>query len=76
MVVSERRAADNYHENITTTGSGKAYIFQNGDVIEGTWSKPTKNDQIKFADNDNHEIKLAPGQTFISAIPSYGSIEY
>lgn len=76
MVVSERRAADNYHENITTTGSGKVYIFQNGDVIEGTWSKPTKNDQIKFADNDNHEIKLAPGQTFISAIPSYGSIEY
>ena len=76
MIVSERRASDNYHEVITTTGSGKAYIFQNGDVIEGTWSKPTKNDQIKFADNDNHEIKLAPGQTFISAIPSYGSIEY
>lgn len=76
MIVSERRASDNYHEVITTTGSGKAYIFQNGDVIEGTWSKPTKNDQIRFTDDNNHEIKLAPGQTFISAIPSYGSIEY
>lgn len=76
MIVSERRASDNYHEVITTTGSGKAYIFQNGDVIEGTWNKPTKDDQIRFTDDNNHEIKLAPGQTFISAIPSYGSIEY
>ena len=76
MVVNERRAADNYHENITTTGSGKAYIFQNGKAISGTWSKPTRSDQIEFLDEEGEQIKLAPGQTFISAIPSYGSIEY
>lgn len=76
MVVSERRASDNYHEVITTTGSGKAYVFQNGNVVEGTWNKPTKVDQIKFLDQDGKEIKLAPGQTFVSAIPNYGSIEY
>ena len=76
MVVNERRATDNYHEDITTTGSGKAYIFQNGLVIEGTWNKSSKNDQISFLDGEGKVIKLAPGQTFISAIPSYGSIEY
>lgn len=76
MVVNERRASDNYHEDITTSGSGKAYVFQNGSVIEGTWNKPSKNDQIKFLDNNGSEIKLAPGQTFISAIPNYGSIAY
>ena len=76
MVVNERRAADNYHENITTTGSGKAYIFQNGKAISGTWSKPTRNDQIEFLDEEGKQVKLSPGQTFISAIPSYGSIEY
>jgi hypothetical protein len=76
MVVNERRAADNYHEVITTTGSGKAYIFQNGKAISGTWSKTTRNDQIEFLDEEGKQVKLAPGQTFISAIPSYGSIEY
>lgn len=76
MVVNERRASDNYHEDITTSGSGKAYVFQNGSVVEGTWNKSNKNEQIKFLDNNGNEIKLAPGQTFISAIPSYGSIAY
>ncbi len=76
MVVSERKASDNYHEDITTIGSGNAYIFQNGTVIKGTWNKASRADQIKFLDEDDQEIKLAPGQTFISAIPTYGDIDY
>ena len=76
MVVSERRASDNYHEDIDVIGSGKAYIFQNGDVKTGTWSKPSKDEQIKFADDSGAEILLAPGQTFISAVPEYGGVEY
>lgn len=76
MVVQEHRAADNYHESIGTTGSGDAYIFQNGIAIKGTWNKPTVQDQITFTDANGTEIKLAPGQTFISAVPNYGSIAY
>lgn len=76
MVVSERRASDNYHEDIDVIGTGTAYIFQNGTSIEGTWHKTTREDQIKFLDEKGNEIKLAPGQTFISAIPSYGSIDF
>lgn len=76
MIVQERRASDNYHEDITSIGSGKAYIFQNGDVIEGTWSKPDKSSQIVFTDVSGAEISLAPGQTWISAVPDYGSVSY
>ena len=76
MVVAERRASDNYHEDITTSGSGDAYVFQNGQAIKGTWTKNTKEEQIKFTDGNGAEIKLAPGQTFISAIPNYGKIAY
>ena len=76
IVVPEKKASDNYHEVITTTGTGKAYVFQNGDVMEGTWNKATAKDQLKFLDDDGKEIKLAPGQTFVSAIPTYGNIEY
>ena len=76
MVVPESRAADNYHEDITTIGSGDAYIFQNGTVIRGTWHKDSAADQIKFSDSDGNEVRLAPGQTIISAIPGYGSVDF
>lgn len=74
--VQERRASDNYHEDITTVGSGDAYIFQNGIAIAGTWKKSSVAEQIKFYDASGAEIKLAPGQTFIEAVPGYGSVEY
>ena len=76
MVVKESRAADNYHEDITTQGTGTAYIFQNGTAIEGSWSKASAADQIKFFDDEGNELKLAVGQTFIEAVPNYGSVEY
>ena len=76
MVVEEHRAEDNYHEDITTIGSGTAYIFQNGMVIAGSWTKSTVADQIKFHDEAGNEVLLAPGQTFVEAVPNYGSVEY
>ena len=76
MVVSEHRASDNYHEDITAIGSGKAYVFQNGGVVQGNWRKDSAADQIKFTDADGKEIKLAPGQTFVSAVPEYGSVDF
>lgn len=76
MVVSEKRASDNYHEDITAIGSGDAYVFQNGTAIKGTWRKGADNEQIKFYDDGGIEISLAPGQTFVEAVPQYGSVEY
>ena len=76
MVVQESKASDNYHEDIKAVGSGNVYIFQNGTAIKGEWVKGSAAEQIKFYDEDGDEIKLAPGQTFVEAIPSYGSIEY
>lgn len=76
MIVSEGKDTDNYHERITTIGTGKVYIFQNGDVVEGTWEKASRESQIVFKDGSGVEIKLVPGQTFVSAIPDYGSVEY
>ena len=74
--VAERKASDNYHESIDAIGSGEAYIFQNGTAIKGTWRKDSRQDQIKFTDEEGNEVKLAPGQTFVSAVPNYGSVEY
>ena len=76
MMVQESRAEDNYHEDITAIGSGDAYVFQNGTAIKGKWQKSSAEDQIKFTDANGAEIKLAPGQTFVTAVPNYGSVAY
>ncbi|MBO7132059.1 DUF3048 domain-containing protein [Candidatus Saccharibacteria bacterium] len=76
MIVEERRASDNYHEDVTVIGSGEAYVFQNGVVKHGTWNKGSAGEQIKFLDDNGNEIRLVPGQTFISAIPYYGGVDY
>ena len=76
MVVSEKKASDNYHEDITAIGSGTVYIFQNGTATKGTWKKLSREEQIRFYDETGSEVKLVPGQTFISAVPNYGSVEY
>ena len=76
MMVAERKASDNYHEDIDTIGIGDAYIFQNGTAISGTWKKDSTESQIQFLDADGKEIRLAPGQTFITAVPNYGSVAF
>lgn len=76
MVVNQSPMADNYHENIRTIGSGTATIFQNGEVIEGSWTKSSVDEQIVFRDATGNIVKLSPGQTWISAIPQYGSVSY
>jgi len=76
MIVQESKASDNYHEDITAIGTGDAYVFQNGTVFKGTWRKDSQADQIKFTDDKGAEIKLAPGQTFVTAVPTYGSVVY
>lgn len=60
------------HQAITTIGSGKAVIFQNGLAINATWSKSSKTEQIKFTDETGKDIPLIRGQTWIAAIPNDG----
>ncbi|MBQ6410105.1 DUF3048 domain-containing protein [Candidatus Saccharibacteria bacterium] len=76
IMVSEKRASDNYHEDIAVIGGGDAYVFQNGTVVRGTWKKGADAEQIAFYDEGGKEIALAPGQTFIEAVPQYGSVDY
>lgn len=74
--VSEWLDTDGYHHVIKTIGSGEAYIFQNHTVIPATWKKLNQSDQISFTTQDGTEVKLAPGQLWITAIPTTGTVTY
>ena len=70
MVTMTREMEDGYREQITTTGSGQAYIFQDGTITEATWQRPSATAQIEFLDATGKPIHLNRGQTWITALPS------
>lgn len=76
--VKERTVVqDTARQQITTTGTGKVTIFQNGKVIKGTWHRKNRYVQYTFKNTDGKEIELARGQTWITAIPNgEGSVSW
>jgi hypothetical protein len=76
--VKERTVMEEtWRERITTLGSGKATIFQNGVAIKATWKKAKATDQLSFYDSKGEKIKLARGQTWITAVPNgKGSVSW
>lgn len=59
-----------------TIGSGKAFIFQDGVVTEGSWSKSDNRAQFVFKDGTDKEMPLNPGQTWISVVGSADRVRY
>lgn len=77
MVSEQGLAADGYHQVIPTTGSGTAYIFQNGTAVVGTWERSSIYEPVVFKDASGAEIKIVPGQLWVAAVPAgVGSVEY
>lgn len=61
---------DGWRENITTTGSGEATVFQNGAVQNATWSKADRASPLTLTGQDGKPISLNRGQTWITAVPT------
>jgi hypothetical protein len=67
---------DGYRESMTTTGSGTAYVFQDGTVSVGTWNKASQKDQLVFKNDHGDAIKLNRGQTWVTAIPTEENVTW
>jgi len=57
-------------------GTGKAKIFMDGVVIDGTWAKASKSARTIFKDSAGKEIKFNPGPIWISILPSTNTVTY
>jgi len=69
-------ASDAYYSNYAVTGSGAAYVFQDGGVTVGTWQKTSNSAQITFTNDQSQTIKLDPGQTWITALTDSTQLTY
>jgi hypothetical protein len=56
------------HSGYGTTGSGQMYVFQDGGVTQGTWSKADRGSMFQFKDAAGNIIPLDAGQTWVTVV--------
>ena len=54
---------------VTLTGTGKAWVMRDGEVIAGTWSRPSEGAVTRFTTKSGKDIALKPGTTFVELAP-------
>ncbi|HEX5448244.1 MAG TPA: DUF3048 domain-containing protein [Candidatus Saccharimonadales bacterium] len=76
LVMSYGLAADHHHSVYGDVGSGRAYIFQDGEVTIGTWSKSGTRSPLSLANSKGAPIKLNTGQTWVTLVGSSSQVSY
>ena len=57
--------ADRNSPEANTVGNGKAWIFTEGTLIRGSWSKPNPSSVTLYRDSEGNEIQLLPGRVWV-----------
>jgi hypothetical protein len=59
-----------------TTGSGTAFVFAEGKVLEGTWEREAETDWFTLIDADDQVIMVPPGQVWVSLVPTTSGLTW
>ncbi|MCL4414381.1 MAG: DUF3048 domain-containing protein [Actinobacteria bacterium] len=57
-----------------TVGSGPALVMRNGIAITATWERSSIYNPTRFIGRSGAPISLAPGNTWVELLPTYGKI--
>jgi hypothetical protein len=55
-------------ERDSVVGNGEAWVLSDGQMVRGTWERPSLEERTVYRDADGEEIRLVPGSTWISLI--------
>lgn len=61
---------------LDTVGSGTAYVFFEGNVVEGTWERASADERFELALSDGAPIVVPAGRLWISIFPSNQSVTW
>ncbi|MEN8253534.1 MAG: DUF3048 domain-containing protein [Patescibacteria group bacterium] len=64
------------HMLYRTEGTGKALVFKNGQAINATWNKKTRESELSFTDSKGKDLKFARGLTWVSVIDKGNEVSY
>jgi hypothetical protein len=68
MVKEQGPLDEHYHMYYETSGTGKAYMFRDGEAVVGTWSKKSDPTRTKFTTADGKEFEFNRGQVWIELV--------
>jgi hypothetical protein len=68
-------AANKHRLEADYVGEGKALIFVNGRMIDGSWRKTSETRGTYFYDEGGIQVRFATGQTFINVVPLGTSVK-
>ncbi len=75
VVIATDYKTQGIYSQYRTTGIGALFVFQDGIVTQGQWSKPDTKSQYAFTDAAGKPIALNPGQTWVTLVDSIGSVK-
>ncbi len=76
LVMDYSIADDGQHSVYADTGTGTAFVFQDGGVVQGSWSKADSGSQIEFKDSAGVPLKLNSGQTWLTLVADPSKVHY
>src|SRR5210317_1199735 len=62
--------------SILTVGVGPVTIFNNGNLIEGTWRRNDIKEPFTFTDSNQEPIKVPPSSQWVHIVPTSGEITW
>jgi hypothetical protein len=61
---------------LDTVGSGTAYVFYDGKVVEGNWERESVDERFELTLGDGTPIIVPPGRLWISVFPNSKSVSW
>ena len=58
-----------------TVGQGDVWVFTDGKVVKGRWTRPAKEQPAQYVDGAGKPIKLLPGRTWVHLLPVGSAID-
>ncbi len=58
-----------------TLGEGRAFVFANGEYVEGTWTRDEATDWFTLTDESGAVIPVPPGKIWVSLVPANNGLE-
>jgi hypothetical protein len=64
------------HMNYINIGTGKALVFQNGEVITGTWSKDAQSSRTIISDSQGKAVQFVSGRIWFETLAIASKVNY
>lgn len=75
-MVMQYGIASDKHSQYGVTGSGESFVFQDGAVTKGSWSKADQKAALTLTNTDGSPLKINAGQTWLVAVSTASKVTY